>query len=390
MKKISNGVKKIGIVTGGGDAPGLNAVIQAAVLGAQRNNWEILGYRAGWAGVLENSYRKLTIDRIKDIQREGGTILGTSRTNPKKIPGGYEKILKNFKKEKLGALIAVGGEDTLGVALELHKRNFPVIGVPKTIDNDVGETDYTFGFDTAVNRIAESLDRLCTTARSHFRTMVVEIMGRNAGWLALYGGLVGGAHIILIPEVNFKTEEICEKILARYKRGLNWALVACAEGAVDPELFKKANKNKEAIRRFCLTHNFDEETLDGVIGKQFCDAFDHPTLGSREIGKLLATEIDERLKDKASPYMPAGIKFGARWVQLGHIQRSGSPTAFDRLLCIRFGLKAVELIEKKDFGKMTALRGEKINGVSLKKALAKLKTVPPALYQDLMYIWENS
>ena len=382
--------KKIGIVTGGGDAPGLNAVIQAIVVASQEKKWQVLGYKAGWAGALKNEYEKLTIPRIKDIQREGGTILGTSRTNPAKFAHGYEIILKNFKKVNLAGLIAIGGEDTLGVALELERRNFPVIGVPKTIDDDIGETDYTFGFDTAVNRIAESLDRLYTTARAHHRTIVVEIMGRHAGWMTLYGAVAGGAHIILIPEVPFKIEEICKKILARYKKGLTFALIACAEGIEDRELAEKAEKEKDLVRKTCLAQGLNEKIVDKVVGKPMYDAFGHPILGGKEVGKMIAEEITRRLKDRARPFMPAGIEFGARWVQLGHLQRGGSPTTFDRMLCIQFGLKAVDLIEKGQFGKMVSLRGGNIKKVSLKKALSKHKTVPPALYHRLMYFWENS
>ena len=379
-KKIKT--KRIGIVTGGGDAPGLNATIQAIVVDAERRNWQVLGFKAGWAGPIENDWHELTIKHIKDIQREGGTVLGTSRTNPFKVRDGVKKIKETFRKLDLSALIAIGGEDTLGVAERLNREeNLPMVGVPKTIDNDVGETDYTFGFDTAVNRVAESLDRLSTTARAHHRVMVVEIMGRNAGWIALYGGVVGGAHIILIPEVPFSTEEVCQRILQRYQKGLTWALVACAEGANDPDLAKRVNRNREIVRKICLKQGIDEKVVDTIVEKPEIDAFGHYHLGG--IAKMLANEIGQRLKSSIAPYMPAGISFGARYVQLGHLQRAGSPTAFDRMLCIRFGLKVLELIEKKRFGYMVALKGNKIKFVSLRKALSKIKKVPTEFYNKL-------
>lgn len=382
-------IKRIGIVTGGGDAPGLNAVIQAIVIDAKRRNWQVLGFKAGWAGVIENDWHELDIERIKDIQREGGTVLGTSRTNPFKVKNGVQQIHKNYKKLGLNALIAIGGEDTLGVAEKLYRQEgLPTVGVPKTIDNDIAETDYTFGFDTAVNRVAESLDRLATTARAHHRVLVVEIMGRNAGWITLYGGVVGGAHIILIPEVPFKTEEVCQKILWRYQQGLSWALVACAEGINDPELSQKVNRNREIVRKICLEHGLDKKIIDSVVEESKIDAFGHYHLGG--IAKILAQEIEHNLKGPIAPYMPAGISFGARYVQLGHLQRAGRPTAFDRMLCIRFGLRVLDLIQRKQFGYMVALKGDKIVFVSMKKALAKIKRVPVALYNKLKYYWENS
>jgi 6-phosphofructokinase 1 len=379
---------KIGIITGGGDAPGLNATIQAVVVGAKERGWQTIGFKAGWAGPIKNDWEEVTIGRIKDIQRAGGTILGTSRTNPAKVPKGYETIIKNCKKLGLSALVAIGGEDTLGVAQKLYQKGIKIVGIPKTIDNDVGETDYTFGFDTAVTRVSEALDRLVTTTQAHHRTVVVEIMGRHAGWITLSGGITGGAHVILIPEVPFKTEEVCQVILDRYKQGLTFALVACAEGAQDPELAKKVNQERKIVRRICKKQKLSKEMIDRVVGKIEYDAFGHPHLGG--IGDMLAKEINRTLASSISAYMPAGIKFEARMVRLGHLQRGGSPTPFDRMLGIRFGLEAVDLISKKKFGQMTALRGEKVIGVSLKKALAKIKTVPPFLYKRMNFFWEKS
>lgn len=379
---------KIGIITGGGDAPGLNATIQAVVVGAKEKNWQTIGFKAGWAGPIKNDWEEVTIGRIKDIQRAGGTILGTSRTNPAKIPGGYKTIIKNCKKLGLSALVAIGGEDTLGVAQKLYQKGVKIVGIPKTIDNDVGETDYTFGFDTAVTRVSEALDRLVTTTQAHHRTVVIEIMGRQAGWIALYGGITGGAHVILIPEVPFKIKDICQVVLDRYKQGLTYALIACAEGAQDPGLAERVNREKEIVRKICKKQKLTKEVINRVVGKIEYDAFGHFHLGG--IGDMIAKEINQSLAASISSYMPAGIKFEARSVRLGHLQRGGSPTPFDRMLGIRFGLKAVELISQKKFGQMAALRGEKIIGVPLKKALAKIKTVPPSFYKEMKYFWEKS
>lgn len=337
---------KVGILTGGGDCPGLNPVIRAIVRkGIEQYHFDMVGLYHGWAGLLNMDSTPLDIRAVSGILHRGGTILGTSRTNPAKIEGGYEKAAESFKKMGLDALIAIGGDDTLGVANKLYKMGLNLVGVPKTIDNDLSATDFTFGFDTSVNIVMEAIDRLHTTAESHDRVLVVEVMGRHAGWIAVYGGLAGGADYILIPEEPFELNDVCESIKKRHAKGKNFSIVVAAEGAQP----KQGAKGGEYFTK--------DKTLD---------AFGHVKLGG--IGDALAKAIEQ------------ATGFETRSVVLGHIQRGGSPTAFDRVLGTRFGIAAIDLVEKKDFGKMVALQGNKIVAVPLEKAVAKLKTVDKDLF----------
>ncbi|MFA5362552.1 MAG: ATP-dependent 6-phosphofructokinase [Candidatus Omnitrophota bacterium] len=333
---------KIGILTGGGDCPGLNPVIRAVVRKAFNEGHEVLGIKNGWKGLIEADTMPLNLETISGILPKGGTILGTSRTNPYKKEGGLVKVRENFQKLGLDALVAVGGEDTLGVASKLVKDGIPnIVGVPKTIDNDLSCTDYTFGFDTALNIATECIDRLHTTAESHHRIIVAEVMGRHAGWIAIEAGIAGGADVVLIPEIPIDIEEVCGLIAKRHKRGKTFSIVVVAEGA--------QFKQKDMITQ--------EEKLD---------EFGHVRLGG--IGDQLAKEIEKR------------TGFETRVSVLGHIQRGGSPTAFDRILGTRFGVKAVELLKAKRFGRMVALSGNKIIDVPLEDAVKSLKTVDMEFY----------
>jgi 6-phosphofructokinase 1 len=334
-------MKKIGILTGGGDCPGLNPVIRAVVRKALIEGYEIVGIKNGWKGLVENDTMSLDINTVSGILPKGGTILGTSRTNPYKKEGDLQKAKDNFKKIGLDALVAVGGEDTLGVASKLSQEGLPIVGVPKTIDNDLSATDYTFGFDTALNVAMECIDRLHTTAESHHRIMVAEVMGRHAGWIALEAGIAGGADMILIPELAIDVDEICNVINKRHSRGKTFSIIVVSEGAQ----FKGG---------------------DMVLQEKKLDAFGHVRLGG--IGEELAAQIEKR------------TGFETRVSVLGHIQRGGSPTAFDRVLGTRLGVKAVELIKNKKFGKMVALAGIKIIDVPLEDAVKDLKTVDMELY----------
>ncbi len=336
---------KIGVLTGGGDCPGLNAVIRAVVRKSYKYGWAVVGIKKGWKGLIEGDAGQLTLDSVSGILPRGGTILGTSRTNPFKDEKNVEKVLENIRKLGLDALVAIGGEDTLGVANRLHGMGVPVVGVPKTIDNDLSGTDYTFGFDTALSIATEAIDRLHTTAESHDRTIVVEIMGRHAGWIATMAGIAGGADVILIPEVPFDIEEVCEIVKRRYENGKNFAIVAGSEGAQPKDSSKLMLKDAEE------------------------DEFGHVLLGG--IGSVLEKEIERRTGAET------------RSVVLGHLQRGGTPTAADRVLATRFGVAAVELIKNGDFGKMTALRGTKIVPVDLEEAVKELKTVDMDLYNDV-------
>jgi len=327
---------RIGILTGGGDCPGLNPVIRAVVRRSLQDKHEIIGIKDGWKGLVNNNTLPLNIENTSGILNRGGTILGTSRTNPYKKEGELKKVLDNYKALKLNALIAVGGEDTLGVANKLVQEGLNVVGVPKTIDNDLSETEYTFGFDTAVNIAMEAIDRLHTTAESHHRVLVVEIMGRHAGWIALHSGIAGGADVVLIPELAIDINEVCETIKRRNGRGKLFSIVAVAEGA-------QFKNNDMVTQEKCL------------------DAFGHVRLGG--IGETLSKKIEEM------------TKYETRSVVLGHTQRGGSPTAFDRVLGTRFGVKAVELVNQKKFGFMVSLQSNKIVAVPIEKAVAKLKTV---------------
>jgi len=336
-------MKKIGILTGGGDCPGLNAVIRAVVKKSSKNHWEVIGILDGWKGLIEGNVMPLNNQHISGILPKGGTILGTSRTNPFKEQGNVDKVLKNIKKFKIDALIAIGGEDTLGVALKLYKLGVPIIGVPKTIDNDISGTDYTFGFDTAVSIVTDAIDRLHTTAESHHRIMVLEVMGRHAGWIATVSGIAGGADEILIPEIAFNIEAVCNNLKARHDSGKKFSIVVVSEGA----------KPKDIDHFDTLSEEKDE--------------FGHVRLGG--IGQHLAKEIEKRL----------GVE--TRFTVLGHVQRGGSPTAYDRVLATRYGVAAVELVKAGHFGKMVALRGYKIVPVDLNESVTKLRTVDMDIYE---------
>ena len=338
---------RIGVLTGGGDCPGLNAVIRAVSRLSHDLGWEVVGVRAGWRGLVEGQFAPLGPRETSGILPRGGTIIGTSRTNPYKLDDGVASVLRNFEQEGLEALVAIGGEDTLGVAARLHaEHDFPVVGVPKTIDNDLSATDYTFGFDTAVAICTEAIDRLHTTAESHNRVMVVEVMGRQTGWIAVMSGIAGGADVILIPEQPLTVEEACEEIVARHQSGKLFSIVVVSEG-------------------YELTYRSGERKL--VAGEaRASDQFGHVQLGG--VGETLAREIEER------------TGFETRVTVLGHVQRGGTPTARDRVLATRYGLKAVKLIQAGSFGRMAALQGDSIVDVSLEEATAELKVVPEDWY----------
>ncbi|MEM2637377.1 MAG: ATP-dependent 6-phosphofructokinase [Candidatus Korarchaeota archaeon] len=339
---------RIGILTGGGDAPGLNGVIRALTLAAKRDGHTVIGIRRGWAGLVNPDYCELDVCAVEGISLEGGTILGTSRTNPQKIEDGYNKVYHNAKEVlKLDVLVAIGGDDTLSVAAKLTEMGFPVVGIPKTIDNDVWGTDQTFGFDTAVNIAVEAIDRLRTTAASHDRIMVVEVMGRHAGWIALFAGIACEADIILIPEIQFSIEDVCKKISEIRKRK-NYAIVVVAEGATpkDLELWQTAER----------------------------DAFGHVRLGG--IGPALEKEIQKR------------TGFETRSVVLGHLQRGGPPSAYDRWLTARFGLAAYDFIKEKKYGHMVALRGTDIIAVPLKDVFGKNRYVSPELFEKMSLLFQ--
>ena len=331
------------MLTGGGDCPGLNAVIRAIVRkGIDAYGDELVGFRDGWRGVLEDEHEDLTIESTRGILHRGGTILGTSRTNPFKNEDGPERIRETLAELELDGLIAIGGEDTLGAAERLNGDGVPVLGVPKTIDNDLGGTDVTFGFDTALQIASEAIDRLHTTAESHHRILVVEVMGRHAGWIALHSGIAGGADVILIPERPFDIDAVCAQLHRRKARGRGFSIVVAAEGAT-------ARKGQLATAE------------DDV------DEFGHPRLGG--IGHVLEKEIEER------------TGFETRATVLGHVQRGGTPTARDRVLATRFGLAAIDGAHEGRWGTMAALRGTAIEFVPLPEAVAELKTVPPEDYE---------
>ena len=333
---------RVGVLTGGGDCPGLNAVIRAVVRVGGGLGQEHVGLRHGWRGLLERDTMPLDRDIVAPIVARGGTILRSSRTNPFKDEGGGAECARAFEDLGLDALIAIGGEDTLGVARRLHgELGLPVVGVPKTIDNDLSGTDYTFGFWTAVQIAADAIDRLHTTAESHDRVIVVEVMGRHAGWIALESGLAGGAHAILIPERPASVEAVCERVRGRRARGSPYAIVVVSEGV---ELG-------------------DEEAAGGV------DEFGHAQLAEAGVGDRLAERISQ----------DTGAE--ARGVVLGHVQRGGTPIAFDRVLATRYGTRAAELVGEGGFGRMVALRSDHIVDVSLEEAVSELKTVPEELYR---------
>jgi phosphofructokinase-like protein len=334
---------RIGVLTGGGDCPGLNAVIRAIVRkGVGEYGHDFVGYRDGWRGPLERDSRPLGVPEVRGILPRGGTILGSSRTNPFKEDGGAERIAENLKADEVEGLIAIGGEDTLGAASQLFERGVNVVGVPKTIDNDLSATDYTFGFDTAVNIAMSAIDRLHTTAESHRRTLICEVMGRNAGWIAFHAGLSGGANVILIPEIEFDLDRVTDYIVRRFESQYS-PIVVVAEGA----------QPKGGM-----------PTAEGAP----TDAFGHIRLGG--IANWLEGEIEQRTGHEA------------RATVLGHVQRGGTPTAFDRVLATRFGLHAIDAAHEGQWGKMAALRSTDIQLVDLIEATAELKTVPESLYRE--------
>jgi 6-phosphofructokinase 1 len=335
---------RIGVLTGGGDCPGLNAVIRAVVRkGVSEYGHDFLGFRDGWRGPLEGETVPLGIQQVRGILPRGGTILGTSRTNPYKVDGGVERIEASLRVLGLDALIAIGGEDTLGVAKRLHDDGVQVVGVPKTIDNDLAATDYTFGFDTAVNIAMEAIDRLHTTAESHHRALVVEVMGRHAGWIALHAGMAGGANVILLPEQPFDVGAVCAYVERRFETHYS-PIIVVAEGATPKE-----------------------GTMALATGE--LDAFGHVRLGG--IGQQLAEEVQKRTGKES------------RAVVLGHVQRGGTPTAFDRVLATRFGLAAIDAVQAGAWGQMVALHGTEIVLVPLAEATAELKTVPLERYAEV-------
>lgn len=335
---------RIGVLTGGGDVPGLNAAIRAVARRAFQYGWEVVGIRNGWQGMVEGIYEPLTPKSVSGILHVGGTILGTSRTNPLKDPKMMEKVFANFKTMQLDGLVAIGGDDTLSVAAALAAKGLPAVGVPKTMDNDVAETDYCIGFDTATTTVADALDKLHTTATAHHRVIVVEVMGRDAGWVAVVGGLAGGADYIAVPESPTSMDAICAHLKNRRDAGKNFAIVVVAEGAKITDL---------------------PEPED--LGER--DAFGHVRLDKRSLGERVAKEIERR------------IGFEARTVVLGHLQRGGSPSVFDRVLATRLGVFAVDLIREGRFGYMAALKGNKIVPVELEHAVASNKKIDLELYE---------
>jgi phosphofructokinase-like protein len=334
---------RFGVLTGGGDCPGLNAVIRAVVRKAiDGYGDQVVGFRDGWRGVLEGSFEPLTLESTRGILPRGGTILGSSRTNPYRRADGLERVRAALEQAGVDGLIAIGGEDTLGAASRLYADGVPVLGVPKTIDNDLGATDVTFGFDTALQVATEAIDRLHTTAESHHRILVVEVMGRSAGWIALHAGVAGGADVILIPEQPFDIDEVCRLIRRRHERGRYFSIVVVAEGARPRE-----------------------GTLVAASGGE--DEFGHPRLGG--IGHALESEIERR------------TGFETRATVLGHVQRGGTPTAFDRVLATRLGLAAIDAAREGRWGTMTALRGTRIELVRLADAVSEVRRVPLEEYR---------
>jgi phosphofructokinase-like protein len=334
-------MKRIAMLTGGGDCPGLNAVIRGVTRRALKEGWDVIGFRNGWAGAIGNDIIQIDRERVAGILHLGGTILGTSRTNP--TDDQIETIVANINKDGIDALVAIGGDDTLSVALRLHKKGVPIIGCPKTIDNDIGGTDQTFGFDTAVNIATEAIDRLHSTAEAHSRVLVVEVMGRQAGWIALYAGVAGGADVVLLPEFPMSLANICKIIKGRQANGKNFSIVAVAEG-------------------------FKIEGEDVTTQTKELDAFGHVRLGG--IADHLCKVIERE----------TGIE--SRSVVLGHVQRGGTPTAYDRVLATRFGVNAADAAHAGEYGVMVSLRGQEIGRVALADAVRQLKLVPQSRYDD--------
>jgi ATP-dependent phosphofructokinase / diphosphate-dependent phosphofructokinase len=335
--------KRVGILTGGGDCPGLNAVIRAAIVKGMRfYNYKFIGIKNGWAGLLDFEWINLDRESVGGIIHRGGTILGTSRTNPIKNAQIKELAIENYKKLRLDALIAIGGEDTLGAAVQLGKSGLNIVAVPKTIDNDVGGTDFTFGFDTAVQIATEAIDRLHTTAESHNRIIIVEVMGRHAGWIATYSGIAGGADVVLIPEIPLKLDDMVQVINARRQRGRTFSIVVIAEGA------------------------YPEGKKESYLASDKIDDFGHVQLGG--VSVALAKDLEKM----------TGID--CRTTILGHVQRGGVPTAFDRVLATRYGVCAIDMVQKEMWGQMAALRGNQIMPVPLEECINTEKVVPSEFY----------
>lgn len=335
---------KIGVLTSGGDCPGLNAVIRAVARKADQFGYETIGIMNGWKGIFDESYTTLNLKNVAGIINRGGTILGTSRFSPFEQKGGKDTLLHKISRQGFDAIISIGGEGSMHIAQLAHEAGINVIGVPKTIDNDIYGTDYTFGFDTAVGIATEAIDRLHTTAESHHRIMVLEVMGRHAGWIALYSGIAGGADVVVIPERKTKISEIVDVLKSRYKRGKLFSIVVVAEGA-----------------------QFLEKELKQKKGKKKLDDFGRERLGG--ISYYLAEEIEKR------------TGFETRATILGYIQRGGMPSAFDRMLGTRFGVYAVEMIKDGKFGRMAAIKSNVIIDIPIKEAIGKLKTVDTELYK---------
>ncbi len=342
---------KIGMLTGGGDCPGLNAVIRAVVrYGETQHDDTFIGYRHGWRGVMTGTSMPLSVHSTRGLIGRGGTILGTSRTNPFKDGGTGAEVLDTLARDGVDALIAIGGDDTLGVAAQLGDAGARVVGVPKTIDNDLSATDFTFGFHTAVQVASDAIDRLYTTAESHDRVMIVEVMGRHAGWIATYAGMAGGAHLILVPEDPFDIAEVCASLEQRHGRGGEFSIVVVAEGAAPKE-----------------------GTL--TLQSHGTDAFGHVRLGG--IGAALAEQIEQR------------TGYETRVTILGHVLRGGTPTAYDRVIATRFGLAAIGAVHDGEFGTMVALRGTDVVRVPIREGVASAKTVDPELLAEARVFFGN-
>lgn len=342
--------KQIAVLTGGGDAPGLNAVIRGIVVKAKKLGYDVLGILDGWKGILDCSHvGVLDLDEVRDIHMLGGTILHTSRTNPYKVKDGPRLVKENLKKLQCDFLIAIGGDDTLGVANKLSKDGVKVVGIPKTIDNDINGTDYTFGFNTAITRASEAIENLHTTAKSHHRTFIIEIMGRHAGWMALEAGIGGGASAILLPEEPFDVDELCKIIKNRRKKGKKYSIIAVSEGAVP--------KKGQMVLQTDKKDDFGNVRLGGIANR-------------------LSEEIEKK----------TGVE--CRHVVLGHLQRAGSPTVFDRVLGTRLGIKAADMIDKGEFGKMAALKGKDIIAVPLEEGVKETKKVPKERIDEVKLFYE--
>lgn len=334
---------RIGMLTGGGDAPGLNAAIRAVARAGWREGYEMLGIRNGWLGLLNGDVELLSADAVTGILPRGGTILGTSRVNPFKVENGSQRVMDALRAHRIDVLTAIGGDDTLSVGLKLFQMGVHVVGIPKTMDNDVPGTDYTIGFDTAVNVVMDACDKLHPTAESHHRVMVIEVMGRDAGWVAAVGGLAGGADVILVPEVPSTLDDICARLRTRHERGKTFSILIVAEGAKVKELGTQ------------------------VVQDTKPDAFGHVRLGG--IGNVLAREVEAR------------TGYECRVTVLGHLQRGGSPSVFDRVLATRFGVAAIALIKQEQFGYMVALRGNRITAVPLEEVLGGSHSLDLELFE---------